>query len=63
MKGDDVKAVQTALKNKGLYTDTLDGNFGPKTDAAVKAFQKANGLTQDGIVGPKTCVALGGQYK
>ncbi|MDR9793622.1 peptidoglycan-binding domain-containing protein [Aeribacillus composti] len=31
-----------------------DGIFGPKTEAAVKAFQKKHGLKQDGIVGPKT---------
>ncbi|MBR4910564.1 MAG: spore cortex-lytic enzyme [Clostridia bacterium] len=57
--GDEVSAIQSALKNKGYYTGKVDGIFGSKTLAAVKSFQKANGLTVDGIVGPKTLKALG----
>ena len=38
---------------------TADGHFGPKTEAAVKAWQQGNGLVADGIVGPKTWAAMG----
>ena len=54
-----VKTVQTKLKNWGYYTGTVDGIYGPKTVAAVKYFQRKNGLTQDGIVGTKTAAAMG----
>jgi peptidoglycan hydrolase-like protein with peptidoglycan-binding domain len=53
MKGAQVMEVQSALGIK------VDGDFGPKTEKAVKAFQKKNGLTVDGIVGRKTLEALG----
>ena len=52
-KGPDVKNLQTILNSKG-YSLVVDGEFGPSTQAAVKNFQRANGLTDDGIVGPKT---------
>jgi len=53
--GDAVLLVQEILKKK-LPDPTLvvDGQFGPKTDAAVKKFQTAKGITVDGDVGPKT---------
>jgi murein L,D-transpeptidase YcbB/YkuD len=50
--------IQTALKNAGFYTGTVDGKLGPKTKKAVAEFQKANGLKADGRVGPKTWNAL-----
>lgn len=55
-----VKAYQQALKNAGFDPGPIDGIKGPKTIAAIKAFQKAKGLVVDGIVGPKTTAALGG---
>lgn len=47
-KGDDVKTLQAKL---GL---NVDGDFGPNTETAVKAWQSAHNLTADGIVGPAT---------
>ena len=48
-----VKTLQEALVSAGAAI-TADGQFGPKTHAAVAAFQKAAGLVADGVVGPKT---------
>ena len=53
-KGQKVKVVQTALKLKA------DGEFGPATEKAVKAYQKAKGLPETGIVDQKTFKALKG---
>jgi hypothetical protein len=52
--GDYVKELQTRLKNAGVYNANVDGIWGAKTDAAVKAYQKSVGLGVDGIVGAKT---------
>lgn len=52
-KGDAVKKLQEMLNAKG-YKLTEDGDFGSKTEAAVKAYQRANGLEVDGEVGPMT---------
>ena len=60
MWGDDVLALQTYLNTKGYNSGTPDGNFGPKTQTAVVAFQKANGLVPDGSVGPNTLKYLNG---
>lgn len=60
LKGDDVKAVQEALKAIGFDPGKIDGVYGQKTVAAVVAFQTARGLAVDGIVGPKTWAALFG---
>jgi peptidoglycan hydrolase-like protein with peptidoglycan-binding domain len=54
-----VKQLQQRLKEKGLNPGTIDGVFGLGTKAAVRAFQKANKLEADGIVGQKTWKALG----
>ena len=58
-KTQEVKKIQTVLKNKGYYQAAIDGIFGEKTKAAVIKFQKDNNLVQDGIVGSKTLKALG----
>lgn len=55
----DTTEVQTRLKKWGYYTGNVDGINGPKTIAAVKAFQKKYGLVQDGIVGPLTAAKMG----
>lgn len=52
-RGEEVKTLQ------GKLNLIADGIFGPITEEAVEAFQKANGLTVDGIVGPKTWTKLG----
>ena len=51
-----VKAIQHALKEMGYDIGSygIDGKYGSATAAAVKAFQKASGITADGIVGPDT---------
>ena len=56
---DNVKKVQTALKNAGYYTSSVDGVWGNKTMCAVMAFQSDKGLTVDGVVGAGTESALG----
>ncbi len=53
-KGQDVKDLQSRLAGLGYYTGDIDGEFGPGTKEAVTAFQKANGLEADGIVGEET---------
>lgn len=52
--------IQTALKNAGFYNGKIDGVKGEQTKKAIKAFQKANGLRDDGVVGPKTWELLSG---
>jgi len=53
-----VKELQQALTSAGYDPGSADGTYGPKTQAAVKAFQQANGLSADGVVGPETASAL-----
>lgn len=53
-RGDAVRKLQEMLNVKGYTCGSVDGIFGSKTKAAVLAFQKANGLGADGIVGPLT---------
>lgn len=58
-RGDAVRKLQELLNAKGYTCGSVDGIFGSKTYAAVLAFQKANGLGADGIVGPLTWAKLG----
>ena len=57
-RGEAVKQAQTLLNAKGYHCGTVDGIFGVKTDAATRTFQKANGLSVDGIIGKNTWAAL-----
>lgn len=58
-QGDPVRRLQERLKELGHDPKGADGVFGPNTEAAVKAFQAANGLGVDGVVGPQTWGKLG----
>ncbi len=60
MKGSDVSQLQQFLNSQGAKL-AVDGDFGPMTATAVKAFQQKNGLTSDGIVGNQTLGALNHQ--
>lgn len=51
--------IQRALEAAGVAPGGFDGVYGPLTEAAVAAFQAANGLVVDGVVGPETAAALG----
>lgn len=57
-KGDDVVALQHLLNVEG-HKITIDGDFGSRTETAVKIFQEVHDLEADGIVGAKTWAALG----
>ena len=57
--GDTVTLIQRKLKQWGYYAGAIDGIFGSQTEAAVRYFQRKNGLTADGVVGKKTAAALG----
>lgn len=57
--GADVRRAQQVLKDWGYYAGAVDGVYGPKMYAAVTWFQRKNGLTADGVVGPRTWAALG----
>ncbi|MDP3152041.1 MAG: peptidoglycan-binding protein [Archangium sp.] len=58
--GPEVKELQLRLKAQGFYDGNVGGNFGPGTEAAVKAFQRANRMTVDGWAGPQTMAKLRG---
>jgi hypothetical protein len=56
--GDSVQALQQALTQLGYEPGTVDGSYGPATQAAVLAFQQAAEITADGVAGPETLAAL-----
>ena len=58
-RGEEVRQIQEKLKRWGYYNGNVDGIYGSQTLAAVKLFQKKNGLTVDGIAGTKTLQAMG----
>lgn len=57
--GSGVKQVQQRLANWGYYSGAVDGVYGSATEAAVRKFQRNNGLSADGICGVKTLSAMG----
>jgi len=59
MTTSEIKTIQQKLKTWGYYKGSVDGIYGNGTRNAVILFQKKNGLTPDGVVGPKTAKAIG----
>ena len=59
--GPEVAEVQSRLSACGYKVGSVDGDFGAATTAAVKAFQRAQGLDADGVIGPATYRALMGR--
>ena len=60
--GEEVRKIQQKLKNWGYYSGNVDGVYGSKTQAAVKSFQKKNGLTQDRNCGRKNTGSYGNYF-
>ena len=58
-RGEGVRAMQQALINLGYLHGSADGIFGIQTEEAVRAFQRSNGLTADGLAGTRTLSMLG----
>jgi N-acetylmuramoyl-L-alanine amidase len=58
-RGQEVRQIQTKLKELGLYKGSIDGIYGMSTQKAVRQFQKNCGITADGIAGPQTLKYLG----
>lgn len=58
-RGQEVRTIQTKLRRWGYYTGNVDGIYGSGTLAAVKKFQRKNGLAVDGIAGKRTLEAMG----
>ncbi|MBW0932900.1 C40 family peptidase, partial [Priestia megaterium] len=56
--GEQVRDLQSKLRNKGYYTYNIDGIFGSITEQAVRKLQADHNISTDGIVGPNTIKAL-----
>jgi len=61
--GSDVTDLQYSLSNAGYFSGPFTGYFGSSTEQAVKNFQYDNYLTADGVAGPATLAALGGNFQ
>ncbi len=57
--GSVVREIQSRLSDWGYYNGSVDGVYGNLTYNAVKYFQRTNGLSADGVCGPKTLAAMG----
>lgn len=60
-KGPLAAAIQAALCDAGCSLD-IDGEFGPKTENALREFQRKNNLEVDGVAGPATYAKLFGGF-
>lgn len=58
-QGSEVKQIQTKLRDMGYYSGSIDSVFGTQTRNALVRFQRAKGLTPDGVAGSRTLSALG----
>ena len=61
VRSDAVRTLQQNLKTLGYYDGSVTGNFGRLTKEAVYNFQKANGLSADGVAGAKTLASISGK--
>jgi len=58
-RGTEVTELQQMLEEAGFSPGSIDGIFGPKTEAALRSYQAANDLTVDGIAGAETMASFG----
>jgi peptidoglycan hydrolase-like protein with peptidoglycan-binding domain len=54
LSGTDCKSWQRLLADRGYSPGAIDGDFGPNSEAALKKFQSAKGLTADGVLGAQS---------